>query len=306
MARIKSLRLKLIVFFGILIFPISVFAADFPKPVGFVNDFAGILPADTRISLEQTLSDFEVSTSNEIVVVIVDSFQGFDRFTYSQELFTEWGIGKNNKDNGVLLLIGPSEGQPFPKHGEAFINVGRGLEGVLPDGIAGSILRNEIFPEFKAENFALGVFNGVNAIMAVTQGEYTTSPSRDEKNKGFDPFAMFWLGFVFLSWIGAFLARTKSWWLGGVIGGIVSLVLAFIFLSGLFIVLTTFCGALVGLVFDFVISRNYAIRKAQGKPTDFLHSGGGFWFGGGRGGGGGGFGGFGGGFSGGGGAGGSW
>ncbi|MBI4994800.1 TPM domain-containing protein [Candidatus Peregrinibacteria bacterium] len=285
-------------------------AVNFPeKPVGFVNDFANILKQEQRAELESILKDFEVQTSNEIVVVTVNSFGGLDSFTYSQELFTKWGIGKENKNNGVLFLIGPSEGLPFPERGEIFINVGKGLEGALPDSLTGTILRKEISPKFKTADYFNGVKNGVLAIISATKGEYKAfGAAAKTGGLNIDPIFLIWVGFIFLSYIASFLARSKSWWLGGVLGGAGGVILGFIFWAGFWILVSGGVLGMLGFLFDYIVSKNYQKRLAAGKPTDFWHSGGGFWFGGGRGGfgGGGGFGGFGGGISGGGGAGGRW
>jgi uncharacterized protein len=279
-----------------------VYAIDFPKPTGFVSDFANILPAETKSSLEAVLQEFEKQTSNEITVVTVTSLEGMDEFPYAQALFTAWGIGKSNRNNGILFLIAPNERRYF-------INVGKGLEGALTDSMAGSILRAEVSPNFKNGDFATGITNGVTAIMAATKGEYIADTSSSSFSSDFDPVSLIWIGFIVLTWLAAFLGRSESWWLGGVIGGVISLVLSLFLFAGLAILFTTIFGTGAGLLFDYIISKNYALRRKQGKPTDFWHSGGGFWFGGGRHGGfggGGGFGGFGGGGSGGGGAGGGW
>ena len=309
-------RLVLAVFLSSLLVAHTVLAADFPRPRGLVNDFANILTAEEENALEQTLAAFEKATSNEFVVAIVSSFEGFDRFTYSQELFTKWGIGKKDKNNGILFLMGPAEGLPFPERGQIFVNVGKGLEGALPDSMVGSILRAEVYPEFKAKNYASGIERGVAAIIRATKGEYTaptTTSSNNSSGRDFGNVIFFavWLGFIFLSWMASFLGRTKSWWAGGVIGGALGAALGAIFWTGAMIFISGTLLAGLGFLFDFIVSKNYAYRKAHGLPTDIRRSGGGFWFwgGGGRGGfggGGGGFGGFGGGGSGGGGAGGSW
>lgn len=298
---------------GLLLLVMSAFAApvlaieNLPRPVGFVNDFAGILSEQDRASLEALLVEFEKTTSNEIVVVIVDSLQGYDRFGYSQEIFTAWEIGKKKNNNGVLMLIGPSEGLPFPERGEIFINVGRGLEGAMPDAVTGTILRKEIFPSFKAGDYVGGINKGLAAIMTATRGEYEADSDLLGDNEGgeFGP-AYFWFTFILFSYLASFLGRTKSWWLGGAIGGVGGAIIGFVFWTGIFMAFSAVGFGLLGLLFDFIVSKNYAYRKAHGQSTDFLHSGGGFWFGGRGGHGGGGFGGFGGGMSGGGGAGGSW
>lgn len=300
----KSIAAVLI---GIFLLIDAVFAIDFPRPAGYANDFAGVLTQNQRQELETKLADFEKETSNEITVAIVPSFQGLDRFSYSQQLFTNWGIGQKSRNNGVLFLIGPKEGLPFPERGEAFINVGRGLEGALPDATVNSILQHEVFPEFKAQNFFAGLQKGIDSMILATRGEYTAQPVSEvnEDAVGTAIIVGIWLVMIVLQYLASFLGRTKAWWLGGVLGGIGGAVLGVIFLTGVFILFSAFGLAAAGLIFDYLVSKNYEYRKKHGKPTDFWHSGGGFWFGG-SGGSGGGFSGFGGGSSGGGGGGGGW
>lgn len=287
----------------------TALAVDFPKATGFVNDYAGILSPAYKVNLESQLQAFKTQTTNEIVVVIVNDLQGQDMFGYSQGLFTAWGIGTADKNNGVLFLVGPKEGYPFPEKGEAFINVGGGLEGALPDSLTGTILNREVFPYFKEKKISDGIGSGVIAIMQATKGEYKASgaASSGKGAPGGVIDLLMWGGFILISYLTSFLARSKSWWLGGVLGATVGSVFGFIFMSGLSILLPTLGIGATGLLFDYVVSKNYQKRLKEGKPTDFWHSGGGFWFGG-RGGGGGlgGFGGFGGGSSRGGGAGGGW
>ena len=75
---------------------------------------------------------------------------------YANRLFADWGIGKKQKDNGVLLLVAPNER-------EVRIEVGYGLEGTIPDGLAGDIIRAQIIPQFKANNFPKGIGSGLDA-----------------------------------------------------------------------------------------------------------------------------------------------
>lgn len=281
----------------------NVFAVNYPAATGFVNDFGGLFSPQDKAQIESSLVNFEKETSNEIVVAIVTSFEGLEPFDYSQGLFTSWGIGKKDKNNGILFVISPQERQ-------AFINVGKGLEGAMPDSLTGSILRSEVFPEFKKNNYVQGVTNGINALMDATKGEYIPSETTSGTGSWEEMiWPAFWVGFMLLSYLASFLGRTKSWWLGGAIGAVGGAIVGLIFWAGITILFSAIGLGILGLIFDLIVSRNYQQRLREGKPTDFWHSGGGFWFGGGGGGfggGGGGFGGFGGGGSGGGGAGGSW
>lgn len=293
-----------VVFLGLLFFaiPFMARAATFPKYEGYVNDFAEILSPEEENSIETLVTSFKAETTNEIVVVTVKSLEGLPVFDYSQELFTQWGIGKREKNNGILFLIAPQER-------EAFVNVGKGLEGALPDSLTSIILRNDVRPYFTENQYGDGIKSGVTAIMQATRGEYTAENSSAASQKPQLPFDVFFIiGFFIFTYLGSFLARSKSWWLGGVFGGASGVILGFLVWTGIWILVSGVLLGGLGLLFDFVVSRNYQDRLKKGKPTDFWHSGGGFWWGGGGfgGRGGGGFGGFGGGMSGGGGAGMKW
>lgn len=298
---------------GILFFlvPIISAAVEFPKSTNYVNDFAGVLLPHEKSELDSMLKAFEDATTNQIFVAIVSSFQGLDRFTYSQELFNTWQIGQKGKNNGVLVLWGPNEDLPFPERGDIQVNVGPGLEGALPDSLTGSIRRDEMIPLFKEKRYFEGLKAGLVAIMQATKGEYQAKPgdrmegSASWSLEGMANFFIF-IFFIVINYLFSFLARSKSWWLGGVIGVACGVTLGFLFFEGLSILFSAFGFGGFGLILDYALSKNYQKRKAAGKPTDFWHSGGGFWFGGGRGGGGISFGGGGGGFSRGGGAGGSY
>lgn len=297
------------ILFVYLAFPFAVFAFDIPKPVGFVNDFAGLLTQQEVAALEAKLSSYQKKTSNDVTIAIFSDTGGEDAFSFGLKVFEEWGIGKSGKDNGVLIFLGPNAGQTFPAHGELFVHVGRGLEGALTDGLTGTINRGYMFPQFKVGKYYQGFEDGTTKIIEAIKGEFTAESSSSGNIVGKIPYdILLYLLIGIPIYITSFLARSKSWWMGGVLGGIGGLAGGFWLTTGLWIAVSAFGLAGFGLLFDFLVSRNYASRKARGLPTSFWHSGGGFWWGGrgGFGGGGGGFGGFGGGHSGGGGAGGSW
>ena len=266
----------------------AVQAKDYPKPTGFVNDYAKILSASTKDSLEAKLEEFKNSTSNEISIVTLNSLEGDTIENVAVEIFEQWGIGTKKNDNGVLLVIAPNER-------ELRIEVGYGLEPVLTDARAGTIIRTIITPEFKKDNYEAGIVSGVNAIIEVTSKDPTlfdtqTTTSTSNSSK-LDALIFLGMSLIYLS---AFLARSKRWWPGGVIGVILGLI--FISLTGGIIL------GLLGLLLDFLLSKNYKKRKNLGLPVSWLSSMGGFSSGRSSGS----FGGFGGGRSGGGGSSGSW
>ncbi len=144
-------------FAGFLILFVLGFAAfsyaAFPSPAGHVNDFAGVLSSDTRAKLENILSQLEQKTKAEVAVVTLPDLAGLDVEGYAVDLFEKWGIGKKGEDNGVLLLIALKERK-------IRIEVGYGLEGIIPDALAGDIIRQVITPAFKAGDYNSGVFLG--------------------------------------------------------------------------------------------------------------------------------------------------
>lgn len=188
-------------------------------PRGFVNDFAGMLQPQEKVQLEQKISSFASSTSNEIAVVTIKSLDGDTIENFAVKLFADWKIGKEKKDNGVLLLISRDDRKMR-------IEVGYGLEGALTDIQSDEIITSDLVPNFKTGNYYAGIDAAVRDIMAATQGEYTSS-AQDKKviNALFDYWYFIPLVFV---WLASILGRSKSWWAGGVLGGIIGIIIGFI------------------------------------------------------------------------------
>lgn len=272
--------------FSITLLVKPVFA--YPEPVGFVNDFADVLSPAFELDLEAKLASFSANTSLEVAVVTIQSLEEDTIENYAEKIFKEWGIGKKGEDNGVLFLTAISDRKMR-------IEVGYGVEGQLNDAKAGRIIRNVIAPEFKNQNYEAGIEKGTNEIIASLKSEVTSQTTTSEKLPTFSIIPIIVFAAIF-SYLAAFLARSKSWWAGGVIG----------FITGLFASLVAaFIFAAIGLFLDYILSSNYKKLKKSKKSTGFWPSRGGFWTGGSSGSGGG-FGGFSGGSSGGGGASGSW
>ncbi|MDD5071199.1 MAG: TPM domain-containing protein [Patescibacteria group bacterium] len=264
-------------------------------PSGFVNDYAGMMSESEKQSLEVKLVNFESQTSNEIAVVIIPSLDGDTIENFAVRLFEDWKIGKAKNDNGILVLVAKEDRQMR-------IEVGYGLEGALTDAQSFWIIDGIMKPAFREEKYYEGIDQAIDKVIAATQGEYIPESQARESSGSFDWETIFWLGLFAMIWMASILGRSKSWWVGGVIGGIIGIVIGLI-KGFLFFGLASIAILIpFGLLFDFIVSKNYAKHKAGGTIP--------WWIGGGRGGrggfGGGGFGGFGGGFSGGGGASGRW
>lgn len=280
----------------LLLLPIVAFAYSSPgKPAGYVNDFANIIDAGTKSSIEGKLQTLDRVSGIQVSVVTVKSLGGDTIENYAVQLFQEWGIGRAKRDTGVLLLVAPNER-------EVKIEVGYGLEGDLTDIQSGIIIRNIIIPAFKESNYSKGISDATDAIIAIVTKSPEAANYQNSQSSGgssdtnYAPFIF--VIFIVLNFLSIVLGKSKSWWLGGVIGALIGLVIALIW-GFLFVGLTWIAIlTIAGLIFDFIVSKH--------PPS----GGRGMWFGGmggrGSGGFGGGFGGFGGGMSGGGGASGRW
>jgi uncharacterized protein len=228
-----------------------------------------------------------------MAVAIVKRAAPADPKTYAHELFNKWKVGKKGKDNGLLILLAMEERR-------VEIEVGYGLEGVINDAKAGSILDRYVIPYFKQGQFGEGLYNGAAALAAeiakeakVELGEsFQAKEQVKDKNEGDDPWITFAVTILIL------LMMFAQGLFFGLIGATVGGALGFA-LGGVL-------AAVVGAVLGFVVSY---FSFGRGKWTGWAGGnwGGGTWGGGSwSSGGGGGFGGFGGGGSGGGGAGRSW
>jgi len=124
---------------------------------GYVNDFAGVLSVPEKQQLEALLQQLERKTGAELAVVAVDSMRGGEVHDVANRLFERWGIGKKGKDNGILLFAAIQEHK-------AAIEVGYGLEPVIPDAQAGRILDQAVMPWFKPGQTGQALMNGAFSI----------------------------------------------------------------------------------------------------------------------------------------------
>lgn len=171
---------KALIVFSFLFSSLLFSFESIPEPSGFINDFAGILSEHERAELENQCKNIEKSSGIEIGVVFLNSLEGRNIEEFSNEIFNKWGIGKKNKDNGILFLISLHDRK-------IRIEVGYGLEHVLTDGRCGSIIRNNIAPEFKNGRYFEGIKAGITEIDNIITGKKpqesysTTQIGRDEK-----------------------------------------------------------------------------------------------------------------------------
>lgn len=158
------LSLSVLIFLGMSA-PLLQAAAMPPRPdADYVSDQVGYVDDKARAELRRLNAGFQ-DVGIQIVVVVIPSLEGQDIESYANQLFRSWGIGDADEDNGLLLLISEQD-RKFR------IEVGRGLEGAITDGTAGSILRHDMTPAFQAGNYGEGIYNAVRSMAALAAEEY--------------------------------------------------------------------------------------------------------------------------------------
>ena len=167
-----SIQIALICFLSLNVSAQNIFPEK-PNPVTFYNNLSVELPdflsASEAQSLELKLKAFSDSTSNQIVVLIVDDLLGFEPWQYATEVGEKWGIGGEKEDNGVIVLIKPTGGAGERK---TFIATGRGLEAVIPDFTCSEIVNNEMIPSFKNGDFYYGINVATDVLMSLAIKEF--------------------------------------------------------------------------------------------------------------------------------------
>ena len=261
----------------------SVFAAQVAVPPlnSRVTDQTGTLDAAQIASLDATLAAFEKSKGSQIAVLIVTTTGDETIEQYSIRVVDVWKLGRKGVDDGVLLLVAKDDHK-------VRIEVGRGLEGVIPDAIANRIIDEDIVPKFRAGDFAGGLQAGIARMIGLVNGEPLPPPKPqrefDGQPHGNAPFAVALFAFFILR---ALFHAMSGFVRGIAAGGAVGVVLL-VFGAGLFFAL----GGAV-LAFLFALPSGGGGRYAGGSGWGGFSGGGssGGFGGGGFSGGGGGFGG---------------
>jgi len=286
-------------FFNALLF-VAVALAQVPVPPlkARVTDLTGTLNHEQRTALEQTLAEFESRKGSQIAVLLVPTTKPEAPVEYGVRVFDSWKLGRKGVDDGVLLVVAKNDRK-------LHLEVGYGLEGILPDAIAKRIIENDVVPRFKEGDFYGGVRAGVDRIMRVVEGESLPPPIARGHPQA-EGFPVGWIiPLFFLVVIGGGILRAifGRFMGSGIIGTVAGI-------AGWAILGSTIAALVIGfIVFVFGLlggaSFGGSRRGWGGGGWSSGGFGGGSWGGGGFGGGGGGFSG-GGGSSGGGGASGSW
>src|ERR1039457_4905414 len=177
--------------FLFLLFTITVFAQkpEIPKLSAWATDLTGTFSPEETASLNQKLEAYSDSTSNQVVFLMVGTLDGYPLEDYSYEVAKGNSIGTKKNNNGVLLLVVKNDHK-------LRIEVGYGLEGVFPDALSSSIIRNVIKPYFIRDDFYSGVNAGLDAIFGAIAGEYKADKQETTRKRQSPPIFTI-LGIIF-------------------------------------------------------------------------------------------------------------
>lgn len=153
-----------------------VFALDVPKHTGPVVDLAGVLSRADQTKIAASLLQFQKKYGPQLQVLVVPSLEDESIEGYSIKVVDKWKLGAKGKDDGVLLLVAT-------ENRKVRIEVGRGLEGDLPDVTAGRIIRTGIIPFFKQGQTGAGILVGLGMIAESVGGKLENVPAPRLRSK---------------------------------------------------------------------------------------------------------------------------
>ena len=132
----------------------------FPNSLGWVSDFENILSCKQEKKLSKIVKKFEKKTSNEIVIVTIESILPYDNLAdFTTDLFNQWGTGKAGKDNGLVIVFSQARR-------EVRVGTGYGTEKILTDIICKNIIDNNMIPYFKKQNYYKGLKSGIKELIS--------------------------------------------------------------------------------------------------------------------------------------------
>jgi uncharacterized protein len=188
-------RLIFVLSVALLVGANAAFAAEKmpPKPAGYFNDYASVVPKEKALALNEKLAQFERDTSNQVVVAVFRKMESdSDIADYTQRIAQSWKVGQADKRNGAVLFV-------FIDDRKMFIQAGYGLEGALPDLTAFDITERHIKPRFRAGDYPGGLEVGIDLITKAIRGEYkgdggtSLEKNRTRPSSGWGP-----LGFLIM------------------------------------------------------------------------------------------------------------
>jgi uncharacterized protein len=176
---------------ALLLVPIFGYAQfDIPKKPALqtsVYDDANLLSANDEAELTQKLIKYSDSTSTQIVIATVENLKGESASRVAPDWAQQWGIGQAKEDNGIFILVSRDDR-------DMYIATGYGVQGRLPAGTVGTIIRSYITPQFKSGNYYAGLDKGTDAIFLALNGKFKETRVKKEHDGGMAgllPFIIF-------------------------------------------------------------------------------------------------------------------
>ncbi|MDO9000078.1 MAG: TPM domain-containing protein [Bacteroidota bacterium] len=205
--------------------------AERPSPQKLYNnlskEFPDFLNSQEAQLIEEKLEQFSNQTSNQICIVIVDDFNGTDAADYATKIINQWGVGKKESNNGIVILVKPTGGSGGR---DLFIAIGYGLEGAIPDLTTKRIRENEMYPYLKAGENYTALDKATDVLMKLAKGEinqadYNRQNGREKIKPGTIIIIIIIIIFLLRRFFGGGGGRTFSrggstiFWGGGFGGG---------------------------------------------------------------------------------------
>lgn len=284
MKKLLSLAVLITGFWALVGFNTNAYALDIPRAPSLetpIVDQTNTLSQAQIQQLSQQIATSRAEKSYQIGILIIPTLGNSEYLEgYSIKVAREWGVGEKDKSNGVLILVVKNDRKMR-------IEVGRGLEGDLTDLRASRIVRDVLAPAFRSNDFAGGLSSAIDSIQKAVSGQ---ADAKLDPPKSSGITAESWIGLFFLvitpitfvlSWVGSMLARSKSWWAGGVIGLVVGAGIMVAFSWVFWSIMVTVATTLFGFLFDFLVSRNYSKHAERGTTPSWWAGGGDFGGGGG-------------------------
>lgn len=162
-----------------------------PALTGPVIDEVGMMTRGDQRRLEQVLRDYNQQGRAQIQVLIVPNLGGLTLEEASIRVFDKWQLGQKKKDNGILFLVAAEERR-------LRFEVGRGLEGAIPDVTAKRIQEDQIIPLFRAGRPSAGIMVGVSEILRLVDGETAGQALAKEEKQDFDGWILIAVFFIFI------------------------------------------------------------------------------------------------------------
>lgn len=234
-----------------------------------IVDQTQTLSNEDIVRISTKINEQRAKKSFQIAVLMIPTLGNDDSLEdYSISVARQWGVGEKKVSNGVLILIAKDDRKMR-------IEVGDGMEGALTDAQASRIIRNIMAPKFRQNDFAGGVEVAVMSIIDLSEGREVGLRDEPEVNSIEDIMALILFSVVFIvPFVGSILARSKNWWAGGVIGGIVGVILMVFWSFTIGSIVAAVILSILGFIFDFLVSRDYREAKEHGRNPSWWAGGG--------------------------------